>query len=275
MYLLHNFQVVPEQNFTLSYTNRAFQYNDGLFDTIIISNGQIRFLPDHLERMQRALQILQIQVPTELQNTDVLLPLLQNLAEQNRLSHQTGRLKVHIWRSPGGLFTPDHHTAESLITLQPQATFNKNIPRADFATSVQNTYSPLSFFKGPFAVNYVLASLEKKHRQLDELILLNDQGAVSEALIANIFWVKDSILYTPALQSGCIAGIVRKNVLRLGATENLKIEEGLFTKTDVLSAETVFTSNVTGLRPIQFVGQKEFSIHHPILDQLNTLLFTD
>ncbi|QMU28730.1 aminotransferase class IV [Adhaeribacter radiodurans] len=273
MYLLHNFKLISEENFSLSYTNRAFQYNDGLFETIILDNGRIRFLADHLERTRKALQVLQIQVPAELQNQALLESYIQELAKQNQLQ-QRARIKLHVWRTPDGLFTPEQNTAETLITLQPQASFPSVIASADFATTVQNAYSPLSFFKGPYAVNYVLASLEKKQKQLDELILLNNQGFISETLVANIFWVKEAVLYTPSLPSGCIAGIIRKNILRLAAIENLKVEEGIFSKLDLMSAETVFTSNVTGLRLIQFIGQKEFSIHQPVLDQLNALLFT-
>ncbi len=274
MYLLHNFKIIPEEKFSLSYTNRAFQYNDGLFDTLIMENGRIRFLADHLERTQKALQVLQIQVPFELKDLEHLKGIIQELAEKNLLKDQRARIKMHIWRMPGGLFTPEQNIADTLITLQPQAALNSIITHADFATTVRNAYSPLSFFKGPFSAKYVLASLEKKQKQLDELILLTDQGFVSEALIANVFWVKESVLYTPSLQTGCIAGIVRKNIIRLAATEKLKLEEGSFTESDLLSAEIVFTSNVTGLRPIQFIKSKEFSLEHPVLKLLNHLLFS-
>lgn len=147
MHLLSNFQLLPEKEFSLSYTNRAFQYNDGLFDTLMMDKGRIRFLPDHLERMQQALQVLQINIPSELQNLEVLEQYIQKLAEQNGLQHQLARVKIYSWRAPGGLFTPEQNTAETLITIQPQAVHGPIIPRVDFAATVRNSYSPLSFLK--------------------------------------------------------------------------------------------------------------------------------
>ncbi len=273
MFLLHNFRLVAEDQFSLGYNNRAFQYNDGLFDTLIMADGQIRFLPDHLERMQQALQLLQIDTPAELQQPAVMAPMLRQLAEQNHISTNPVRVKVHIWRAPGGLFTPEQNTAETLITAQPQAKLSKIIPRADFAATVCNTFSPLTFFKGPLAAQYVLASLEKKQKQLDELILLDGRGYISEGLTANIFWITDNTLYTPALTTGCVAGIARKNILRVSAAAGIKVAEGIFLPGDLLTAEVVFTSNVTGLRPIRFIRAKEFATEHPLLTLLQTRVF--
>lgn len=275
MFVLHNFQLLPEKEFSLSYTNRAFQYNDGLFDTLIMDQGCIRFLPDHLERIQQAIQVWQLTLPAELQNPEILEKHLQRLAQQNQLQNQLARVKVHLWRAPGGLFTPEQHAAQSLITIHPQSTYDKIIRHVDFATTVHTSYSALSFFKGPYAAHYVLASLEKKQKQLDELLLLDGNGHVAESLTANIFWIKENELYTPALTTGCIAGIVRKNILKISHAGNMTIREGHFLPNNLLTSETVFTSNVTGLRPIQHIGQTTFCTSHPLVDQLYVLLFED
>ena len=268
MHLLHNFQLRPADTFALSYLNRAFQYNDGLFDTLIWANGRTRFLADHLARTQQALRVLQINVPAELQHVAVLAEYIHQLAAQNHLTDEIVRIKMHLWRAPGGLFTPEQHTAETLITIHPQAVYPPVIPRADFAATVRNSYSPLAFFKGPLAAKYVLASLEKKQKQLDELILLDEQGYVSECLTASICWLKESTLYTPTLATGCIAGIARKNLLQMSAALNITVSEGFFTPADLRAAEVVFTSNVTSLRTMQFIGPTEFPTAHPLLQAL-------
>ncbi len=192
MHLLYNWQLVPEKEVALSPTNRAFQYNDGLFDTLILEQGNIRFLPDHLERMQQAMLVLQMSVPTPLLNPVVFAEYVTQLIEENKLTASLVRVKVYIWRSPGGLFTPEQNSAECLITVQAQNPIPATIAQADFASTVRNNFSALCFFKGPFATKYVLASLEKKQRKLDELILLDEQDHVSEALVANVFWIKNT-----------------------------------------------------------------------------------
>ncbi|RDC63193.1 aminotransferase class IV [Adhaeribacter pallidiroseus] len=273
MHLLYNWHLIREEDLIIPYSNRAFQYNDGLFDTLVMEQGKIRFLTDHLARIQQAMQVLQLILPEPFRNAEILAAYLTQLGEQNNLKNKLVRVKIHIWRAPGGLFTPEQNAAECLISAQAQNPVAVVIAQAGFATTVQNNFSAVSFFKGPFATKYVLASLEKKQRMLDELILLDAQGHVSEALVANVFWVKSQVIFTPALQTGCIAGITRKNILRLAADQEIEVQEGFYAATDLEAAEVVFTSNVTGLRPIAAMGSKKFMLDHELITRLQAVLF--
>ena len=273
MYIFYNHTVLPEAEFNLSFHNRGLQYNDGLFDTLLFQNGKIRFLSDHLERMQQAMQVLSLGALPLLSDAACFAQIVKNLIQQNAfVAETTIRVKVNIWRKPGGLFTPELEEAEILISLQPQAIISKVIEQADFCTVIANRFTPFSFFKGPYALHYVQASLAKKKAALDEMILLDDKGHISETLVANIFWLKNNELFTPSLSSGCIAGIMRLNILRVSQMLNVPVWEGLFTKADLLSAETVFTSNVTGLRPVHHIANQAFSIQHPLVTQLENLV---
>jgi len=273
VYIFYNHTVLPEAEFNLSFHNRGLQYNDGLFDTLLFQNGKIRFLSDHLERMQQAMQVLSLGALPLLSDAACFAQIVKNLIQQNAfVAETTIRVKVNIWRKPGGLFTPELEEAEILISLQPQAIISKVIEQADFCTVIANRFTPFSFFKGPYALHYVQASLAKKKAALDEMILLDDKGHISETLVANIFWLKNNELFTPSLSSGCIAGIMRLNILRVSQMLNVPVWEGLFTKADLLSAETVFTSNVTGLRPVHHIANQAFSIQHPLVTQLENLV---
>ncbi|GEO06801.1 4-amino-4-deoxychorismate lyase [Adhaeribacter aerolatus] len=271
MFVSYNFRIIAEHDFGLSYANRGFQYNDGFFETLIWHQGKIRFLDDHLDRIKRAMQVLSLtQLP---QLTASFLQTEANaLIRQNTLDTESIRIKINIWRESGGLFTPESEEAEILITVAPQQPFPAVIGQADFYTGLPNRFTPFSFFKGPYALHYVQASLAKKKAGLDELILLDEQKNISECLVSNIFWIKNNQVFTPSLESGCIAGIMRLNVLR--ACQMLKIEvwEGFYTKSDLYAAEAVFTSNVTGLRPILYIGQKQFATNHPLVMQIEQLV---
>ena len=121
-------------------------------------------------------------------------------------------------------------------------------------------------------MHYVQASLAKKKAGLDEFILLDEQGNISECLVSNIFWIKNNQVFTPSLETGCIAGIMRLNILR--ACQMLKAEawEGFYSKADLLAADAVFTSNITGLRPILAISQQQFKTDHPLIAQLGQLV---
>ncbi|MGV3587359.1 MAG: aminotransferase class IV [Adhaeribacter sp.] len=271
MFVSYNFEIIAEQDFGLSYANRGFQYNDGFFETLIWHQGKIRFLDDHVDRIKRAMQVLSLTPLPQLSANFIQSEILA-LVQKNNISSETIRIKINIWRKPGGLFTPESEEAEIFITVAPQQPFPPVIEQADFYTDLPNRFTPFSFFKGPYALHYVQASLAKKKAGLDELIFLDEQGNISECLVSNIFWIKNNRVFTPVLETGCIAGIMRLNILR--ACQMLKVEvwEDLYAKSDLLEAEAVFTSNVTGLRPIRAIGRQIFATDHRLISQLEKLV---
>ena len=271
-YLLYNSQFIHSQEFTLDYNNRAFQYNDGFFDTLIFTNNHLRFLPDHLERMHRALRVLGLNSPDLLTTEKDLSQAIINLIQKCELATEVVRVKINIWRKAGGLFTPDFEEADMLISVIPQSSSSPTIRQAGFYEGLPNRFTPFSFFKGPYALHYVQAGLAKKKAGLDEIILMDEQENISECLVANIFWIKNNQVFTPALETGCIAGIMRLNILRACQMLRLEVQEGFFKQSDLLAADFIFSSNVTGLRAILAVANQSFSSWHTILTALEKLV---
>lgn len=262
MVVCHNFQLIPESEFQLPISNRAFQYNDGAFETMLFVNGEIRFLENHLHRLQRAAKVLNLKLPAKLSDPETLRLWLEKLITENQLSGIV-RLKLKVWRSGNGLYTPKENSTETLITAELQKETSSIIEKADFAECVRTHVSPYSFFKGPNSLQYVLAGIEKKQRKFDEIILLSTEGFVSECLASNIFWVKNGTVFTPEIETGCIAGIMRENLLRLFQAENIPLQEGKFLPEELLNGEMVFTSNAAGIRIIKQIQDNSFQINLP------------
>jgi branched-subunit amino acid aminotransferase/4-amino-4-deoxychorismate lyase len=272
--LLYNFEPVEDDVFSLSYKNRGFQYNDGLFDTLIFADGRIRFLHDHIDRLRRALKVLGLVLPEEWLRETAWQQQVAWLIRENGISAPIVRIKANIWRQPGGLFTPESDLGEILITVSAQAVLPAVIAQAGFIQAAPVPFTPYSFFKGPYALHYVQAGREKKRTGLAEGILTDARGQVSECLVSNIFWWKDQVLYTPALETGCIAGIMRLNVLRACQMLRLEVREGLFQAAALLAADLVFTSNVTGLRAIEAIGDARFETSSVMFKQLAEMVLS-
>lgn len=253
---------MPESEIVIRPSNRAFQYNDGAFETMLFINGEIRFLELHMNRLKRAVEVLKIELPNELSEPETVSEIIKNLITANSLSGNI-RIKLKIWRGGEGLYTPIQNHSESLITvaLQPE-TFDL-IESADFAQSVRTLLSPYSFFKGPNSVQYVLAGIEKQQRNLEEIILLSSEGFVSECMTSNVFWVKNNIVYTPSLETGCIDGIMREHLLITFLTKGILFQEGKSLPEELLNAEVSFTTNALGIKIIKRIGNKIFNSELP------------
>ncbi len=75
-------------------------------------------------------------------------------------------------------------------------------------------------------------------KPVDEVILWNERGEVTEGCIANVVIRKEGKLITPPIECGLLAGTFREHLLKSG-----EIEEGIVTVEDLRSAEEVFLVN--------------------------------
>jgi branched-subunit amino acid aminotransferase/4-amino-4-deoxychorismate lyase len=254
--LLFNGNFLDPTTFRLPLPNRGLAFGDGFFETLIYRDGHLRLAADHLARMQQAAAALYLTLPAALATTEALAATLARLATANNLP--AARLRLQLWRSGGGRYTPPTNAAEWLATAEPFVPDDAPLQQVDFALDTQSIFSLLSFCKGPQAWLYVRAAHERQQRGLDEIILCDAAGHVAEAGAAAIFWVKNDALFTPALASGCVAGVRRAAVLRAARAAGLVCQEGLYRAEELLAADAVFTANVAAVRPVQRVGTQAF-----------------
>lgn len=259
-------ELVAREAATLPLPNRGLAFGDGFFETLIFTAGQLRYAADHLARMQQAAATLYLTLPAALATPAALAATLAGLAQACQLP--AARLRLQVWRAGGGRYAPPTGAAEWLATAEPFVPDDSPIARADFARDTQSVLSPLSFCKGPQAWLYVRAAHERQQRGLDELILCDAAGHVAEAGAAAIFWVKGDVLYTPALASGCVAGVRRAALLRAARAQGLACREGLFQPAALLAADAVFTANVAAVRVVQQVGGQSFGPPSPTWQML-------
>ena len=88
-------------------------------------------------------------------------------------------------------------------------------------------------------VNSILATTEAKNKGFDEALLLDSDGFLAEGPGANLFFEKDGKLFTPQL-GNILPGITRSTVLELADELDLEVEQGKFTKEDLLQADSAF-----------------------------------
>lgn len=254
MFLVYNSDILPENDFQLPINDRAFQYGDGLFETIRYENGQIWFWPDHFARLMAGMTALQLIQPREFTAETIYQHILQ-LLSANGLTHQPTRIKIQVWRQPGGLYTPTVNSTNLLITALPGSAFSVTEKACvGIYDAFRLSPSPVSAFKTLNALPYVLAGLHKAKNGYDDVILLDTAGNVSECLASNLFWFSGQTLHTPSLQTGCINGIIRQQLLRLAPNRNITITEDLCQPNVLARAEAVFCANVMGIQWLRCVN---------------------
>ncbi|MFC5411007.1 aminotransferase class IV [Larkinella bovis] len=263
MNVVLNGDVLPEEAICLSPNDRAFQYGDGLFETLRYERRQVRFWPDHYDRLNRGMAALSLQSPLPF-DPDSLHTQIIDLLQANQLENQTSRIKLQVWRQPGGLYTPTGFQADYLITARSGPGFAlTEKAKAGFFEDLRLSPSPVSAYKTLNALPYVLAGLAKQQQQADDMILLDTHGHLAECIASNLFWLQGDHLFTPALASGCIDGVLRRQLFRLAPQSGLTVQEGLFRPDALAGADAVFCTNISGIQWIRQVGPYEFNTPSP------------
>ncbi len=101
-----------------------------------------------------------------------------------------------------------------------------------------------------YAVN-VAAVREAARRGADDALFVASDGTVLEGTMSNIWWRDGSLLRTPSLELGILAGVTRIRVLELAAGLGYRTEEGAWTIEQPTAAAELFTSSsIRGVMPV-------------------------
>ncbi|NNE36353.1 MAG: aminotransferase IV, partial [Rhodothermales bacterium] len=102
-------------------------------------------------------------------------------------------------------------------------------------------------------INNILAKIEANAAGVDDAIMLDVNGFVSETNATNIFIAKKGKLLTPHADS-CLPGITRALVIELAVHDGIEILERNISRTEVHTADEVFTTGSMGeLTPVLVV----------------------
>jgi 4-amino-4-deoxychorismate lyase len=75
--------------------------------------------------------------------------------------------------------------------------------------------------------------------------MLNERSEVVSATMANIFWVKNGTIHTPALSTGATAGITRGCVINLAQQHFIPLIEGVYDMSDLTDADEIFLTSAS------------------------------
>src|SRR5690606_28159028 len=86
--------------------NRALRYGDGLFETMLWKDGNIRFLDLHIKRLQQGMQTLQLEEYTKF-DAFFVRSKTEELIRKNNMLGQQVRVRLVIFRAGGGTYAPE------------------------------------------------------------------------------------------------------------------------------------------------------------------------
>ena len=275
LFINFNGEIYPADSKLIAVNNRAFRYGDGLFETMCIANGQLKFVHLHADRLQRGMEALKIEGHI-LMDTWFLKNISEDIAVRNKAKH--GRLRLTVFRDAAGLYTPSQNKNNWCLEIQPlddpPYILNSRGLIMDIFTELPKPINYLSNIKTCNSLVYVMAGIFKKQNKLDDVFLLNQAGFLCEAGSANVFVWYHNHLYTPALSEGCVEGVMRQVILGIAEKINIPVTEAQI-KPDILyEADEVFLTNAScGIQSVMGFGIRRYfnTLSKQLVQEINKL----
>jgi len=255
--------------------NHGLHYASCVFEGIRIYNGKIFKLNEHIQRLYKSAEILDLKIPFQL--NDICLHVKDVVKKQNV---KNGYIRPVVWRGSEMMaISAEKASTNIAIACWEWPSYfspDKLLQGINLSVAEWTRPSPQSAPTDSKAAGlYMICSLSKHKAEkagFDDALMLDYRGYIAEATGANIFFVKNGELFTP--KPDCfLNGITRQTVIKIARRIKIKVTEDHF-KIDFLSncSEAFLTGTAVEITPINSINNykfKERTITKKLIDEFN------
>ena len=208
----------------LPFADRAWQYGDGLFETIAIRDGEPRLLGWHLERLATGCTRLGLQFPDPASIRADIDIAVQTAGQGSRFG--VAKLVVTAGQGPRG-YARAGATATHFVAVLPGKALERDCYRNGVAVRMCKTrlarQPQLAGIKSLNRLEQVLARNEWDTPAIFEGLTSDTAGNLICGTMSNVFIVADNEIVTPDLAAAGVAGIMRRKVLEVAHRHDIPI----------------------------------------------------
>jgi branched-chain amino acid aminotransferase len=253
-------EIVDGDQARIPVTDHGLLYGDGVFEGIRVYAGRIFRLDAHMARFEAAARAIALDLPGGIAAVRAIV-----LATVRAHGADAAYIRLIATRGEGALgVDPTTCPRARLICIADRVNIyppEKLARGLDLVTSSlrrppADVLDPR--IKSLNYLNNVMAKLEARQRGADEALMLNLQGMVAEASVANVFVVRDGVLLTPPATDGALEGITRETVFEIAATLGLPARQQTLGRFDFFAAEEAFlTGSGAGIVPVRSLDGRD------------------
>ncbi len=215
----------------------GFLYGLGLFETLLVRSRPL-FLREHLDRLNLGLEALGLGVRVE-------PAYVEGLVRRFNISDCVLRLTV---------------TEKNTVASTRPVPYSAKDWERGFSVALselrRNPFSRATYLKSLAYADNMLERERARRRGRDEALFLNTRGELAEGSASNVFFVREGRLYTPSVECGLLAGIIRGWVAK-----RFDAIEGAYSLDELLGADEIFlTNSVMGIMPVSSIEDKAYPI---------------
>jgi 4-amino-4-deoxychorismate lyase len=215
---------------------RSLMYGEGLFETFRWKSKLPVYYERHIDRMREGARILGIPFPKG-----------EEIAEGVQKALSVGSIsdayvKIGLLSRGSPVFYEGPSGSSILVVVrkyQPQ----KESFDVKVSSYRRNCNSPIVRIKSLNYLENILAKREALSLGYDEAIFLNEKNELAEGTVSNIFFIKGKVVYTPSIECGLLAGIIRGVVFQIVDQLGLELREGRYGLEELKHNDGAFLTN--------------------------------
>ncbi|MBW2280667.1 MAG: aminotransferase class IV [Deltaproteobacteria bacterium] len=223
-------------------------YGDGVFEGIRVYARRVFRLDAHLGRLELGTRAVGIELPGGVERMRHVV-----LETARAFGGDDAYLRLVVTRGDGplGIDTSECGTPRVICIADELELFSDEQRRRGLALVTVSQRRPTPDVLDPRvkSLNYMTSVLARREARLagaDDALLLNRDGCVAEASVANVFAYRRGVLRTPSALDGALEGITREAVLELAAGLGIPCSVERLGRIDLLGADEVFLTG-TGI----------------------------
>ncbi len=235
-------KLCSERDAKISVFDHGLLYGDGVFEGIRAYNGRVFKLKEHIDRLYYSAKAILLEIP--MTHAEMMAATVATI-RANKLRDCYVRLIVTrgvgtLGLNPRSCKKPSVIIIAGKIQVYPAELYARGMDIVTVPT-VRNLHSAVNpAIKSLNYLNNILAKIEANNAGVEEAVMLNAEGFVSECTADNLFIIKQGALFTPPNSAGALYGITRGTVMELAEQLGVKVSEPNLTRYDLFNADECF-----------------------------------
>lgn len=262
----YNGQLVPWRDAKVHLLTHSLHYGNAVFEGERVYNGKVFKLTEHSRRLVKSAKMLAYDLPYTVEELDAAT---RQVVAENKL--ENGYVRPLAWRGAEVIGVSAVGTkVHVMIAAFPWGAYYGH-KAIKLVTSRWKRPSPESSPAGSKAAGlYVICTLAKDEALaagVQDALMHDYKGRLSEATGANLFLVLDGELHTPTTET-ILNGITRLTVMDLARQRGIKVVEREIYPDELAKASEVFlTGTAVEVQPVGAVDGREYPVG-PVTQQL-------